>query len=86
MKGELDDMTWDYYNTEEDKIEKSYDVGYAVEGTPLELYASLAMLASLGITLTFTDEDFIAGRKAFMEKIKRMVESARKKFKKRKGD
>ena len=42
-------------------------MGYAVEGTPLELYASLAMLASLGITLTFTDEDFIAGRKAFME-------------------
>ena len=77
-------MTWDYYNTEEDEINKSYDVGYAVEGTPLELYASLAMLASLGITLTFTDEDFIAGRKAFMEKIKRMVESAREKFKKKK--
>lgn len=77
-------MTWDYYNTGEDEIEKSYDVGFQTQGTPLELYASLAMLASLGITLTFTDEDFIAGRKAFMEKIKRMVESAREKFKKKK--
>ena len=68
-------MTW------EEELKKAPLDSYGVEGTDLELYASLAGLAALGITLTFTDEDFIAGRKAFMQKIKTMLESAKKRMK-----
>ena len=75
-------MTWDYYNTGEDEIEK---IEYQTQGTMLEMYALMAGLAALGVTLMFTDEDFIAGRKAFVAKLKRMYENAKAKVK-RKGD
>lgn len=68
-----DIMTW------EEELKKAPMDYYPVEGTEFELYASLAGLAALGITLTFTDEDFIAGRKAFMQKIRRMLQSAKRK-------
>lgn len=68
-----DIMTW------EEELKKAPLDSYGVEGTELELYAALAGLAALGITLTFTDEDFIAGRKAFMQKIRRMLQSAKRK-------
>ena len=83
-------MTWDYYNTGEDEIEK-YDLDYATgadnpaAGTPAEIYVLLASMAALGVTLMFTDEDFIAGRKKFVEKLRSMYKKARAKVK-RKGD
>ena len=77
-------MTWDYYNTGEDEIEKSYDVGFQTQGTMMEICVN-GGFGRFGVTLMFTDEDFIAGRKAFVAKLKRMYENAKAKVK-RKGD
>lgn len=79
-------MSFDWYDDKEEvkKEMDALDSWGGMQGTSAEIYIYLASMAALGITLTFTDEDFIAGRKAFVEKLKRMYESAKKKFKKEK--